>query len=134
MSALPVIAVKANPHFDRLGGEPAVRRLVEAFYAAMDSRPDARTIRAMHGPDLTATKAVLISYLGEWLGGPQRYSAERGAPRLGRVHRPFAIDSAARDAWLACMEQALDQCEVEPELRMALSAAFHKLALHLQNR
>lgn len=41
MSALLHIAVVANPHFARLGGESAVVRLVDAFYAAMDRRADA---------------------------------------------------------------------------------------------
>ena len=51
-------------------------------------------------------QAVLATYLCEWLGGPKRYTAERGAPRLGRIHKPFALDAAAADAWLACMQQA----------------------------
>lgn len=134
MSALPDIAVVANPHFDRLGGAPAVRRLVDAFYAAMDTREDARTIRAMHAPDLTATKAVLVAYLSEWLGGPRHYSAERGAPRLRRVHLPFAIDPAAADAWLACMQRALEQCCTDSALRNELIAAFSKVARHLINQ
>lgn len=132
MSALPVVAAAvANPHFARLGGEAAVSRLVDAFYAAMDRREDARTIRAMHEPDLGPTKAVLKLYLAEWLGGPKRYSAERGAPRLGRVHAPFPIDAAARDAWLACMGDALQSIEIDAALRDELMAAFAKVAHHL---
>ncbi len=75
MSALPVVAANPNPHFQRLGGEAAVARLVDAFYRAMDQRDDARAIRAMHDADLAQTKAVLRIYLAEWLGGPKRYTA-----------------------------------------------------------
>lgn len=134
MSALPDISVVANPHFVRIGGEPAVSRLVDAFYAAMDIREDARTIRALHEPDLSRTKAVLVTYLSEWLGGPKCYSAERGSPRLRRAHLPFAIDSAAAEAWLACMRQALDQTCGDAALRNELMAAFGKLAHHLINQ
>lgn len=130
-SVLSTIAVATNPHFARLGGEAAVVRLVDAFYAAMDERADARVIRAMHAHDLGPTKAVLVSYLCEWLGGPKRYSAERGAPRLGRVHRPFNLDAAAADAWLACMRQALDTTCTDAPLRGELMAAFTKIARHL---
>ena len=133
MSAPALIPVVANPHFERLGGAVAVQRLVEAFYAAMQDRDDARAVRAMHTADLTATKAVLVLYLSEWLGGPKRYTAERGAPRLRRVHQPFAIDAAARDAWLACMQQALDQTSGDAELKSTLRAAFAKIAEHVQN-
>jgi len=131
MSTLPVVNAAINPHFARLGGAAAVARLAEAFYSAMDTRADARAIRAMHAPDLAPMKAVLVAYLVEWLGGPKRYTAERGAPRLGRVHRPFAIDAAARDAWLACMQQALDQTCSDAALRDELMAAFAKVANHL---
>ncbi len=131
MSTWKDLAVVSNPHYERLGGQAAVVRLVDAFYAAMDSRDDARTIRAMHAADLGATKAVLVTYLCEWLGGPRRYSAERGAPRLGRVHRPFGLDARAADAWLGCMRQALDHCVADAALRDELMAAFTKVARHL---
>lgn len=131
MGMTPLPAIVANPHYERLGGADAVLRLVDAFYRAMDERADARTIRAMHAADLAETKRVLVAYLCEWLGGPKHYSAERGAPRLGRVHRPFALDAAARDAWLACMAQALAQVGAEASLQGELMRAFTKVATHL---
>lgn len=133
MTALPLVDVRRNPHFERLGGAAAVDRLVDAFYAAMDTRPDAQAIRAMHEPDLGPTKAVLKTYLAEWLGGPKRYSETRGAPRLRRVHMPFPIDAGARDAWMACMRQALEATCDDAALREELLAAFMKIAAHLQN-
>ncbi len=127
------IAVTTNPHFARFGGEAAVRRLVEAFYDAMDTRADARTIRAMHAADLGATKAVLVDYLSEWMGGPKRYSATRGQPMLRRRHHPFDIDDGARNAWMACMRQALAASGAEPALCAELEAAFGKIADHIRN-
>lgn len=131
MSAPLPITVVANPHFARLGGEPAVRALVEAFYAAMDHRADARTIRAMHAADLAPTRAVLVTYLCEWLGGPRRYTAERGAPRLRRVHLPFALRAEDADAWMACMADALAATGTDAALSAELLAAFDKVARHL---
>lgn len=129
---LPIASV-ANPHFVRFGGDAAVTRLVDAFYRAMDTREDARVIRAMHEPDLTHTKAVLVRYLGEWMGGPKQYSATRGQPMLRRRHLPFAVDDAARDAWMACMSQALAETCEDAALRGELEAAFRKVADHLRN-
>lgn len=134
MTRLHVVAASANPHLDRLGGAEAVARLVDAFYGAMDRRADARVLRAMHAADLTETKAVLVMYLVEWLGGARQYSAERGAPRLGRVHRPFAIDAAARIAWMNCMDEALNTVCKDAGLHNELLVTFGKLAVHLQNR
>jgi hemoglobin len=133
MSALPVVHVSSNPHFVRLGGEAAVARLVEAFYGAMQRHADARAIRAMHAADLGPTRAVLTLYLAEWLGGPKQYTAKHGPPRLRRVHAPFAIDAAARDAWLACMREALETTCSDAALRDELLAAFAKVAGHLIN-
>lgn len=133
-TALPVItAANPNRHYERLGGHDAVVRLVDAFYRAMDTRPDAATVRAMHEPDLSHTRAVLVRYLSEWMGGPRAYSAERGSPMLRRRHQPFDIDAAARDAWMACMRQALAECGVEDGLRAELDAAFTKIADFIRN-
>ena len=129
----PAPAAAPNPHYDRLGGHDAVVRLVDAFYSAMDSREDARTIRAMHEPDLAATRRVLADYLSEWMGGPKRYTPSRGAPMLRRRHHPFDIDAAARDAWMACMRQALAETCEDAALRADLDAAFARVADAVRN-
>jgi hemoglobin len=127
------VAAPANGHYVRLGGQDAVVRLVEAFYRAMDTLPAAATIRAMHEPDLGPTRKVLVAYLSEWMGGPKVYTPQRGAPMLRRRHQPFAIDAAARDAWMLCMRQALDEVCVDAALRAELDAAFYKVADFIRN-
>lgn len=122
-----------NPHFARLGGEATIARLVAAFYAAMETRSDAVAIRAMHPADLAGAKGVLQRYLVEWTGGPALYSVERGHPRLRRKHLPFAIGAAERDAWLACMRDALAATVADPPLREELLAAFTRTADFIRN-
>lgn len=130
---LPIVNRPVNVHFERIGGEAGIRRLVDAFYRAMDTRDDARTIRAMHDADLGPTRAVLVKYLGEWMGGGRTYSAERGPPALRRRHLHFALDASARDAWMACMRQALAETCSDRALIAELDAAFWKIADHLRN-
>ena len=131
---IPVVDARhSSVHFDSIGGEPAVTRLVDAFYRQMDTRPDARGIRAMHGPDLAPVKAVLIRYLCEWLGGPKHYSAERGHPRLRMRHAAFPIGAAERDAWLDCMRAALDETRTDAALRDMLMQAFFRIADWMRN-
>ena len=130
---LPLNVRPANPHFERLGGVAVITALVDAFYRAMDTREDAAVVRAMHDPDLTRTKQVLVQYLTEWTGGPRAYSAERGTPMLRRRHYPFDIDTSARDAWMACMRQALAQTVADEALRAELDAAFWKIADFIRN-
>jgi hemoglobin len=123
----------ANPDFDLIGGALAIDRLVETFYRNMESRPEARNISAMHAADLEPAKAILKLYLREWLGGPAEYSKQRGHPRLRQRHIRFPIGPAERDAWLACMNAALDEVVPEPGPRKKLKGAFHKLADWLRN-
>jgi hemoglobin len=122
-----------SPHFEMLGAEAGIVRLVDAFYRHMDTRPDTSGIRAMHEPDLASTKAVLVLYLCEWLGGPKDYSAQRGHPRLRMRHAGFAIGVTERDAWLACMRAALEDVGAEPALQSALMNAFFKTADWMRN-
>lgn len=132
-ASIPTTPSPHNTHYERLGGDAAIARLVEAFYRHMDTWPGAQRIRAMHEPDLGATKAVLVLYLREWLGGPKDYSARRGHPRLRMRHAGFAIGAAERDAWLACMQAALQAVGADAALQAELMAAFFKTADWMRN-
>jgi hemoglobin len=54
-------------------------------------------------------------FLIQYWGGPNTYSEQRGHPRLRMRHAPFAINTAARDAWLRHMRAALDELELDPQ-------------------
>ena len=120
-------------HYDALGGEPAVRALVDRFYDLMDVLPEARTIRAMHPPDLAESRDKLHWFLCGWMGGPPMYVQRFGHPRLRARHLPFRVDDAASDAWMLCMNQALDELVDEP-LRETLRGAFQRTADHMRNQ
>ena len=120
--------------FERIGGAPVIDRLVEAFYARMDSLSEAAAIRAMHDDDLGQTKRVLKRYFTEWTGGPALYSAERGHPRLRRRHMHVPIGNSARDAWLLCMEGALAETIADEGARGEILALLVKLADWMRNK
>lgn len=120
--------------YDRIGGEAAVRKLVTRFYDLMSELPEARDVLQMHPGDLASSREKLFEFLCGWLGGPQLYIERRGHPRLRMRHLPFAIDDAARDAWMACMQQALEECVSDELLRDQLRGAFQRMANHLRNQ
>jgi hemoglobin len=99
----------------------------------MDTLPEAAEIRAMHVPDLTMTKDVLKRYLGEWLGGPQHYSQERGTPRLRMRHLKVYIGPAERDAWMLCMRGALEETVTDPNARDMIEKPLAELAEWMRN-
>ena len=125
--------VELSP-YERLGGEPAVRKLVDRFYELMATLPEAKGIRALHPGDLSGSRDKLFMFLSGWLGGPQLYINEYGHPRLRARHLPFPIGEAERDAWLLCMERALAETEMEELLRSHLLQSLRKTADHMRNR
>jgi hemoglobin len=126
--------VQPRSAFDLLGGQPIIDRLVDDFYDRMDSLPEARALRAMHAADLEPMRELLKKYMGEWLGGPSRYTSERGHPMLRARHLPFRIGLAERDAWMLCMNGALDAMPGEPEVREHIRTALANLADWMRNR
>jgi hemoglobin len=120
--------------FERIGGAVVVDRLVEAFYRRMSALPEAKTVRAMHAPDLGPVKKVLKRYLTEWTGGPKLYSPEKGHPRLRQRHMGFAIGNAERDAWLLCTRGALEETVADIRARAELDGALTKLADWMRNQ
>ena len=121
-------------YYELLGGEDGVRALVDTFYDLMDSLPEARTIRAMHPPDLEGSREKLFLFLCGWTGGPPLYIQRYGHPRLRARHLPFPIDDDAARAWMLCMEGALDECVADDSFRDQLARAFTRIAGHMRNQ
>jgi hemoglobin len=100
--------------FEQFAGEPGVRRLVDAFYDRMDFEPEFQAIRALHPTTLDGSRDKLFWFFCGWMGGPNHYIERFGHPRLRARHLPFPIGSPERDAWMACMRAALDDCKIDP--------------------
>jgi hemoglobin len=120
--------------FVRIGGEDRIRALSDAFYDHMDQDPEFVAIRAMHPEDLTDIRVKLADFMCGWFGGPNYYLRKHGPPRLPRRHQPFPIGSADRDEWVACMTLALDDLEIEGDLRAELDDLFYRGADFVRNR
>ncbi|SEA18488.1 hemoglobin [Thiothrix caldifontis] len=121
-------------HYDLLGGEEGVLRLVNRFYDLMDELPEAWELRKIHPQDLQSARDKLFKFLSGWLGGPGLYEAEYGHPRLRMRHAPFPVDIQMRDQWLMCMNVALDEQVTDELFKMQLKSAFANVADHMRNR
>ena len=120
--------------YERMGGEDPLRRLVHHFYAHMDKLSEARTVRAMHAPDLSNAQDKLFMFLSGWMGGPSLYIEKFGHPRLRMRHLPFSIDEAARDQWMLCMQHALNDVVQDQSLRDELMHALYGVADFMRNK
>lgn len=119
--------------FEWIGGEAKVRELVDRFYDLMDLEPQYAALRASHGTTLENARERLFWFLCGWLGGPQHYTERFGHPRLRMRHMPFAVGTRERDEWLACMDQAMKEVNVDPGLRSNLNASFQQTADWMRN-
>jgi hemoglobin len=121
-------------HYQRIGGDAGVRKLVARFYALMDELPEAYGIRKLHPADLSNSEQKLYEFLSGWMGGPQLFVQKHGDPMLRRRHFPFPIGNAERDQWLMCMRMALEEVVEDGRLRRELYEAFVRVADHMRNR
>ena len=92
--------------YERVGGEPTFRALVDRFYEGVAEDPP---LRAMYPEeDLGPAADRLRLFLEQYLGGPHTYSETRGHPRLRMRHAPYAVTPDQRDRWLRHMLAAVD--------------------------
>jgi hemoglobin len=122
---------RADTFYAAVGGEETFRRLVAAFYARVAKDP---VLRALYPEDdLGPAEDRLRMFLIQYWGGPTTYSEQRGHPRLRMRHVPFAINSAARDAWLRNMRAALDTLHLPAEYDRTLWDYLTSAADSLRN-
>ncbi|MBU3825815.1 MAG: group II truncated hemoglobin [Candidatus Oceanisphaera merdipullorum] len=123
MTVLPVYG-QGDTSLQAAGGFAGLQKLAADFYVAMNTRADAAVIRAMHPADLSESTDKLARFLTGWLGGPSLYREKYGPISIPRAHSHLAIGTAERDAWLACMAQALTQHDYTPEFKAYLLRAL----------
>jgi len=116
--------------FEAVGGMPYFRSLVERFYQGVSQDP---LLRPMYPDDLNGAVERLALFLGQYWGGPDTYSLQRGHPRLRMRHMPFRVDRAARDAWLGHMVAALEADPPDEPVRSAMIEYFLRSAEFLRN-
>jgi hemoglobin len=117
--------------YELTGGDAPFRRLIDAFYRRVEQEP---LLRPLYPADLAPSREHLFLFVTQYFGGPPRYNAERGHPRLRLRHAPFAIGQAERDAWVRQMLAAIDEAGFAEPARGALRDYFERAATFLINQ
>lgn len=117
--------------YERVGGDPFFVDLVDRFYTAVADDP---VLRPLYPDDLGPGRHWLTEFLIQYWGGPRRYDAARGHPRLRMRHAPFAIGVAERDRWWTHMSAAVREADLPAEDEAALLSYFDMAATMLVNR
>lgn len=122
--------------YAQIGGRDAVFRLSERFYDVMEEREPA--LARLHELDENGkvsrrSRDRFGLFLVGWLGGPDDYARQHGHPRLRMRHARVPVDVAQRDAWIRCMDRAMDECALPSPTRDFLSQRFREVANFLRN-
>jgi hemoglobin len=116
--------------YEAIGGFETIDRLVTAFYKRVGNHPK---LIPIFPEDLTETARKQRLFLTQFFGGPRLYTEERGHPMMRRRHLPFEITPSRRDAWLECMEAALEEAQIEEPYRTAIFEKLSLTANHMMN-
>ena len=118
----------------QLIGEDGFERLSAAFYRRVATDDILRPMYPEGDAALEAARLRLREFLVFRFGGPHRYIAERGHPRLRARHAPFPVDVASRDRWVELMEASLAEVKLAAPAEAVLRTFFANTATFLINR
>ena len=105
--------------FDYAGGEPALHRLEELFYATVLEDP---LLRPLFGAGQPEHVEHLTMFTAESFGGPDRFTRELGFAHLIAVHRGLKITEEQRQRFVELYLAALDAADLprDPAFRDAV--------------
>ena len=122
--------------FELIGGADKVHALAERFYDLMEEREPELAKLHVCTPDGKIDRGARLRFamfLVGWLGGPDDYIREHGHPRLRMRHGRVLVNIAMRDAWLRCMQAAMDEQGITGEVRTFLDTRFADVADFMRN-
>ena len=103
--------------FEFAGGEAALHRLEETFYASVLADP---LLQPLFGKGKPEHVDHLTAFTAESFGGPDRFTRTLGFAHLIAVHRGLRINEAQRARFVELYMAALDQAD------MPTDAAFRQ--------
>lgn len=111
-------------------GEKQLHKLIETFYINVHKHP---LLIPIFPDDLTETIRKQKQFMTQFLGGPSLYSDEHGHPMLRARHLQFEITPERAAAWLDCMNAAMDEVQLQNELREFIFSRLTLTAQHMVN-
>ena len=95
--------------YEHAGGDEALHRLEELFYAKVLADPELRSLFPERQPNHVEH---LTWFTAESFGGPDRFTAELGFKYLIEVHRHLRITDGQRERFVALYLEAVDEAEL----------------------
>ena len=120
---------------DQIGGDEAMRAMVERFYDLIETDPQGATILSMHfrGHGIAHVREEQFNFLSGFLGGQRLYVEKHGHADVRLMHAHVPIRTEDAEDWLALMDRAIVNCGMSGPPVERMRAAFRRVALALVN-
>lgn len=122
--------------YEKIGGEQPLKELVETFYDIVEDDPDGVIIHALHlkGHGMSHTRRAQFEFLSGFFGGPKLYIERNGHSDMRLIHKHVEVGPVEVEAWLLCMEKAIDQVDFDADLKQKMMQTFTRAAEITRNQ
>lgn len=103
-------------------GQDNIFLMLADFYKALEKS----SIREMFPKNMQKASEKSAAFFVGLLGGPPLYHQQYGNPMMRGRHMPFRIDESARQVWLACFEQVLEDSDQKYQFPTQHLAGFRQ--------
>lgn len=109
---------KPNPKIFEALGEDGFRDMINRFYDKVINS-DIAHFFPQDDEELAFVKHRNAGFFIEVCGGSSHYTQGFGDANknMERMHKPFSITESARVTWLHCMQETLDETNIDQELK-----------------
>jgi hemoglobin len=90
-------------------GEANIVAMIRDFYIELEKSE----IRHLFPSNMEESSKKSAAFFIMLLGGPPLYFEMYGSPRMRARHLPFEIDDHARQVWLRCFDNVLEDAETK---------------------
>lgn len=120
---------------EKIGGEPALRRLVTRFYDLIETDPRGAELLKLHfrGHGVDHSREEQFNFLSGFFGGRRYYLEKHGHMDVRLMHAHVPISTEVAEDWLALMDRAIDDELADGPHLDRIRATFRRVALMLVN-
>ena len=120
---------------DEIGGEEAIKDLVERFYNIVEATPEGKNIERLHGRGhgLAHARVEQFNFLCGFFGGRQYYKEKHGHADVKLMHAHVPITTEDAENWLKCMDRTLQELGHSGGKVDRLRTTLRRVALALVN-